>query len=100
MAEKYYEQPNPCFNSTAHPQIKAFVYHSGLNGLWEAVYHGVPMVAVPLCCDEYDNAQRMVSRGIGVTLDILQLTSDELAEAIRTVITDPRYLFLERDSLW
>ena len=74
----------------AHPQIKAFVYHCGMNGVWEAVYHGVPMVAVPLMWDQPDNAQRIVTRGIGVKVDIATLTSDKLAEAIRTVINDPR----------
>ena len=78
------------FLSSGHPQIKAFVYHCGMNGVWEAVYHGVPMVAVPLFGDQYDNAQRIVSRGMGVKVDISTLTSDELADAIRTVISDPR----------
>ncbi|XP_072014709.1 UDP-glucuronosyltransferase 2A1-like isoform X1 [Amphiura filiformis] len=75
----------------AHPQIKVFVYHCGLNGIWEAVYHGVPMVAIPLFGDQFDNAQRLVSRGMGVKVDIATLTSDELAEAIRTVINNPSY---------
>ncbi|XP_072034359.1 UDP-glucuronosyltransferase 2B31-like isoform X1 [Amphiura filiformis] len=74
-----------------HPQIKAFVYHCGMNGVWEAVYHGVPMVAVPLFGDQYDNAQRLVSRGMAVKVDISTLTSDELAQAIRTIISDPSY---------
>ncbi|XP_072050023.1 UDP-glucuronosyltransferase 2A1-like [Amphiura filiformis] len=74
-----------------HPQIKAFVYHCGLNGVWEAVYHGAPVVAVPLFGDQYDNAQRLVSRGMALKVDITTLTSDELAQAIRTVIRDPSY---------
>ncbi|XP_072022356.1 UDP-glucuronosyltransferase 2A1-like [Amphiura filiformis] len=74
-----------------HPQIKAFVYHCGMNGVWEAVYHGVPMVAVPLFGDQYDNAQRLVSRDMAVKVDITTLTSDELAQAIRTVISDPSF---------
>ena len=61
-----------------------------MNGVWEAVYHGVPMVAVPLFGDQYDNAQRLVSRGMAVKVDIATLTSDELAQAIRTVLTDSR----------
>ena len=61
-----------------------------MNGVWEAVYHGVPVVAVPLFGDQYDNAQRLVSRGMGVKVDISTLTSDELADSIRIVVNDPR----------
>ena len=64
-----------------------------MNGVWEAVYHGVPMVAVPLFGDQYDNAQRLVSRGMAVKLDISTLTSDELEQAIRIVIRDTRLEF-------
>ena len=78
------------FDFLGHPQIKVFVYHCGMNGVWEAVYHGVPMVAVPLFGDQMDNAQRLVSRGMAVKVDIATLTSDELANAIRTVANDPR----------
>ena len=48
------------------------------------------MVAVPLFGDQSDNAQRLVSRGMGVQVDITTLTSDKLAQAIRTVIDDKR----------
>ena len=78
-------------NFAGHPQIKVFVYHCGMNGVWEAVYHGVPIVAVPLFADQFDNAQRIVSRGIGVKLDITTLTSKKLADAILEVANNPRY---------
>ena len=58
--------------------------------MFEALYHGVPMVAIPLFGDQMDNAARIVSRGFGVKVDIATLTSDELAQAIRTVVNDPR----------
>ena len=61
-----------------------------MNGVWEAVYHGVPVVAIPLFADQHDNAQRIQARGMGVKLDIATLTSDELAGAISTVINNPR----------
>ncbi|XP_072045057.1 UDP-glucuronosyltransferase 2A1-like [Amphiura filiformis] len=75
----------------AHSQVKAFVTHCGMNGVWEAVYHGVPMVAIPLFGDQPDNAQRIESRGIGVRVDVTTLTSDLLTQAIRIVIDEPSY---------
>lgn len=85
---------------TGHPQIKAFVYHCGMNGVWEAVYHGVPVVAVPLFGDQYDNAERIVSRGMGVKVDIATLTSDQLADAIKTVVSNPRYVKCRVFTYW
>ena len=63
-----------------------------MNGVWEAIYHGVPMVALPLYRDQHNNAQRVVSRGMGLKLDITTFTSDDLVEALRNVNDDPRYV--------
>ena len=75
----------------AHPNVKVFVTHSGNNGQHEALYHGVPMVALPLFGDQPYNAQRMVYKGFGVTLNIKTFTSDELLNKIRLVIEAPSY---------
>ena len=76
----------------AHPKVKVFVTHSGNNGQHEALYHGVPMVAMPLFGDQPYNAQRMVYKGFGVALNIKTFTSDELLNKIRLVIEDPSYM--------
>uniref|UniRef100_A0A673BRV0 UDP-glucuronosyltransferase n=1 Tax=Sphaeramia orbicularis TaxID=375764 RepID=A0A673BRV0_9TELE len=38
-----------------HPKMKLFVAHGGTNGLQEAIYHGVPVVGLPVFFDQYDN---------------------------------------------
>ncbi|XP_014664182.1 PREDICTED: UDP-glucuronosyltransferase 2B33-like [Priapulus caudatus] len=37
-------------STQGHPRTVAFVTHGGKNGLWEAIYHAVPMVAMPARC--------------------------------------------------
>ncbi|XP_066277196.1 UDP-glucuronosyltransferase 1A5-like [Branchiostoma lanceolatum] len=74
-----------------HPKTRAFVTHSGRNSVYEAVYHGVPMVCLPIAWDQPGNAARMVARGVGVSLNHFTLTTDELYQAIMQVITDKRY---------
>ena len=42
-----------------HPAVKAFVTHAGSNGLYEAAYHGKPVVSVPLMNEQPDNAAKV-----------------------------------------
>ncbi|XP_077978866.1 UDP-glucuronosyltransferase 2C1-like [Glandiceps talaboti] len=74
-----------------HPKTKAIIYHGGLNGVYEAIYHGVPIVGIPLYIDQYDNIPWMADKGMAVTLDVKTLTEDKLYDAVLKVVTDSRY---------
>ncbi|XP_072017500.1 UDP-glucuronosyltransferase 2A3-like [Amphiura filiformis] len=74
-----------------HPKTKLLIYQCGLNGVYEAIYHGVPIICLPIFFDQYDNAQRVASRGIGLRLNIADLTSDILLEAIHAIFDDDKY---------
>ncbi|KAM6150534.1 UDP-glucuronosyltransferase 2B31-like isoform 4-T4 [Erethizon dorsatum] len=74
-----------------HPKTKAFVTHGGTNGIYEAIYHGVPMVGIPLFWDQPDNIVRMKAKGAAVRLDFLTISSTDLVSALKTVINDPSY---------
>ena len=50
----------------------------GTNGLYEAIYHGVPMLGLPLLVDQFDNMLRVSERGAGLTMDITKLTENDL----------------------
>ncbi|XP_013913257.1 PREDICTED: UDP-glucuronosyltransferase 1-1-like [Thamnophis sirtalis] len=75
----------------AHPKTRAFITHAGSHGIYEGICHGVPMVLIPLFGDQADNAVRIVSRGAGIKLDAVKMTSKDLSNALRTVIYDKRY---------
>nr|XP_010594019.1 UDP-glucuronosyltransferase 2B31-like isoform X4 [Loxodonta africana] len=74
-----------------HPKTKAFITHGGTNGIYEAIYHGIPMVGIPLFADQPDNIARMKAKGAAVSLDMNTMTSTDLLSALKTVITDPSY---------
>ena len=40
-----------------HPATRVFFTHGGIHSMYEAVYHGVPMVVMPLGADQPDNAR-------------------------------------------
>nr|XP_023422722.1 UDP-glucuronosyltransferase 1-8 isoform X1 [Cavia porcellus] len=74
-----------------HPKTRAFITHAGSHGVYEGICNGVPMVMMPLFGDQMDNAKRMETRGAGVTLNVLEMTSDDIADALKKVIYDKSY---------
>ncbi|XP_072014241.1 2-hydroxyacylsphingosine 1-beta-galactosyltransferase-like [Amphiura filiformis] len=74
-----------------HKKVKAFVMHCGINGVYEALYHAVPLVCLPLFGDQFDIAARVASKEIGIQLDVSTLESSVLATHIRDVIEDQRF---------
>ncbi|XP_006163637.1 UDP-glucuronosyltransferase 2A3 [Tupaia chinensis] len=74
-----------------HPKTKAFITHGGINGIYEAIYHGVPMVGIPLFSDQPDNIANMKAKGAAVEVNWNTMTSADLLRALRTITNDPSY---------
>jgi glucuronosyltransferase len=72
-----------------HPNVRAFITHGGLMGTMEAVYSGVPMVAIPLFGDQFHNVRNFEDEGIAVKLDYMSLTKDKVLTALREVLDNP-----------
>ncbi|PIK37266.1 putative UDP-glucuronosyltransferase 2C1 [Apostichopus japonicus] len=76
---------------SGHPKTRLLIYHGGSHGVMEAIYHGVPMIIIPLFGDQYAHAVRVQEKGMGVMLDKSNLTEESVMEAIREVIDNPKY---------
>ncbi|XP_072243335.1 UDP-glucuronosyltransferase 2A2-like isoform X2 [Leuresthes tenuis] len=74
-----------------HPKTRVFVAHGGTNGIQEAIYHGVPLVGLPLMFDQPDNFFRMQARGVAKVLDIATVNRDNFLEALKEVLYEPSY---------
>lgn len=59
--------------------------------MFETVYHGVPIVSIPVFCDHEANAAKAQVDGYAKILDLQYLTSDKLYKAITEVIDEPKY---------
>ncbi|KAJ6643628.1 UDP-glucosyltransferase 2 [Pseudolycoriella hygida] len=75
----------------AHPKIRAFITHSGLLGIQEAIYNSVPLISFPIFAEQDYNAERIHRREYGIRLEILNVTQAELEKAIESVLTDDKY---------
>ncbi|XP_061001223.1 UDP-glucuronosyltransferase 2B17-like isoform X2 [Dama dama] len=74
-----------------HPKTKAFITHGGTNGIYEAIYHGTPMVGLPLFAEQHDNIERVKAKGAAVRLDLETMSSRDLLNALKEVINNPSY---------
>ncbi|KAJ8248844.1 hypothetical protein GJAV_G00228350 [Gymnothorax javanicus] len=74
-----------------HPKTRAFVAHGGTNGVQEAIFHGVPIVGVPLMFDQFDNLYRMKARGAANIVSIATLDRTTFFQALQEVIHEPSY---------
>ena len=70
-------------------QASAFVTHAGMGSLTEALYFGVPMVAVPQGVDQHLNGARLTELAMGEHLPADEVTADRLRAAVLHVSSDP-----------
>lgn len=71
-----------------HPKTKVFISHGGTNGIYEAIYHGVPVLGIPLIFDQDDNFVRMKARGAAEIVEVTTLDVDSLTSALKNIL-DP-----------
>jgi zeaxanthin glucosyltransferase len=62
------------------------ITHAGLNSVLEAVWFGVPIVAIPVTDDQPGVAARIRWKGIGSAVPFKSLTVDRLCATIREVL--------------
>uniref|UniRef100_A0A673GL60 Uncharacterized protein n=1 Tax=Sinocyclocheilus rhinocerous TaxID=307959 RepID=A0A673GL60_9TELE len=74
-----------------HPQTKVFITHRGTNGIQEAIYHGVPILGLPIVFDQPDNLSRMKVRGTAKLVDIAELNRTMFLQALEEVLYNPSY---------
>ncbi|XP_063042772.1 UDP-glucuronosyltransferase 2C1-like [Engraulis encrasicolus] len=74
-----------------HPKTRVFVAHGGTNGVYESIYHGVPILGLPLLFDQFDNLLRLQARGAARVLEASSLTSANFKEALLDVLENPSY---------
>lgn len=60
-------------------------------GTLETVYHGVPIITLPVFGDQDSNAAKVVDAGYGLRIELKEVTVKELLESITRVIVDPRF---------
>ncbi|ELT97728.1 hypothetical protein CAPTEDRAFT_226674 [Capitella teleta] len=68
-----------------------FITHCGNNGQYESLYHGVPMIGIPMFAEQYQNCHRAEAHGYGLDMKGVRFSTDDLVAAINEVNQNPLY---------
>lgn len=74
----------------AHPNVKLFITHGGLLSTIETVYHGVPIIAIPVYGDQMANAHIAEDAGYALTLPMGSITEESLTKLINEIFSNPK----------
>ena len=88
----------PQVDILAHENTRCFVSHCGYGSALEAVYHGVPIVGLPLFADQQGNALMMEHKGFAKVLDASSFESDALVNALEYAVNGPLSLAIQKAS--
>ncbi|GAB6026752.1 hypothetical protein CHUAL_013257 [Chamberlinius hualienensis] len=69
-----------------HPKCRLAITHGGLMSLQEAIYHGVPVLGIPLGADRDSNLLLATNKGIAKSLEWQKLTPEIALDAIKSMI--------------
>ncbi|KAK5642053.1 hypothetical protein RI129_008220 [Pyrocoelia pectoralis] len=75
----------------AHPNVKLFVTHGGLLSTLEAIYHGIPLVGIPVYGDQYSNMRIAEDYGYGISVPYEYLNEEGLTAALEQGLKNPTF---------
>lgn len=76
----------------AHPNVKVFITHGGLLGTQEGVYHGVPLLGIPVYFDQHLNIKKASKAGYAVSIKFPNVTDVSLRWALNELLYNPKYV--------
>lgn len=74
-----------------HPNVKLFISHGGISGVYEAVDAGVPVLGFPFFYDQPRNVDNLVASGMAIRMDLLSITEKTLFNAVFEIINNDKF---------
>uniref|UniRef100_A0A8D9FB16 UDP-glucuronosyltransferase n=1 Tax=Cacopsylla melanoneura TaxID=428564 RepID=A0A8D9FB16_9HEMI len=75
----------------AHPSCRLFITHGGVHSAFESIYHGVPMLIIPVFADQKQNGQRAHEVGYGEAINFDTFEYEELSDKLQAVLFQTKY---------
>ncbi|XP_044265189.1 uncharacterized protein LOC123011680 [Tribolium madens] len=74
-----------------HPNVKLFISHGGMLSTIEAVFHGVPIIGIPIFGDQRKNIDDCVGKGFAIKLELSDLNEETFSKAIKEILDNSKY---------
>lgn len=81
------------FNFTfllVHPNIKLFISHGGISGVYETVDAGVPVLGFPLFYDQHRNIANLVNNGMAISMELLSVTKETFLNSVLELLNNKK----------
>lgn len=73
-----------------HPNVKLFISHGGISGVYEAVDAGVPVLGFPFFFDQPRNLKNLVDAGMAISMDLFSISKDTFKKSVVELINDEK----------
>ena len=70
------------------PYVGLVISHGGSGTVIGALAYGLPQIVIPLAADQLINASRIVTLGLGRTLDPITLTPKQICDTVTLLLSD------------
>ena len=74
-----------------HKNVKMFITHGGAGSVQETICHRKPVVGIPFFGDQPGNLKDVTVKKFGIVINWVDLTEENLSEAIGKILTDSSY---------
>ncbi|XP_022169379.1 UDP-glucuronosyltransferase 2B15-like isoform X2 [Myzus persicae] len=74
-----------------HTNVKLFISHGGISGVYESLDAAVPVLGFPIYHDQHRNIENLVNAGMAIGMDLLSVTEGTLLNAISEIVNNDRY---------
>jgi MGT family glycosyltransferase len=69
-----------------------FISHGGLNSVNEALYYGVPIIAIPMVNDQHMVTRQLIETGAGFGLKMGEITVEVIKDSVYKMLSDSNFM--------
>ena len=85
--KSWYPQPS----ILAHPNVKLFISHGGFLSTTETIFHGKPILGIPVFGDQPMNVKHAEQQGFALSLQLNEITKESFKAKIMELLNNERY---------